>query len=112
MPNTTAPSNGESLAPSADSADAAPSGFSRLADLIARSPHSRGSIFELIKVLGITTEKEPDPDGKGRVALLLDDAAARLMAAAQRVHHGEVRIADLSGMVPLNPQTFQTLNTA
>jgi hypothetical protein len=111
MPDTAAPSNSEPLAPSAESADAAPSGF-RLADLIARSPLSRGSIFELIKALGITTEKGPGPDGKGRVAWLSDDAAARLMAAAQRVHRGEVRIADLSGMVPQTRQTPQTLAPA
>jgi hypothetical protein len=50
-----------------DTADATPSGV-RLADLIARSPLSRGSVFELIKALGITTEKGPGPDGMGRVA--------------------------------------------
>jgi hypothetical protein len=111
MPDTDTPSPGEPLAPSADSADAAPSGF-RLADLIARSPLSRGSVFELIKALGITTEKGPGPDGKGRVAWLSDDAAARLMAAAQRVHRGEVRIADLSGIVPQTRQTPQTLAPA
>ncbi len=76
MPNTIASSNGEPLAPSADSADPAPSGFSRLADLIACSPLSRRSILELIKVLGITTEKGPGPDNKGRVAWLSDEAAS------------------------------------
>jgi len=96
-------------ADSPDTADAMPSG-ARLADLVARSPLSRGSIFELIKALGITTEKGPGPDGKGRVAWLSDADAHQLFDAAQRVHRGEVRIADLaSGIAPLTPQTPQTL---
>jgi len=96
-------------ADSGDSADAMPSG-ARLADLITRSPLSRGSIFELVKALGIVTTKGPGPDGKGRVAWLSTPDAVRLMAAADRVHRGEVRIADLAhGIAPLTPQTPQTL---
>ena len=96
-------------ADSPDIADAMPSG-ARLADLITRSPLSRGSIFELIKVLGIVTTKGPGPDGKGRVAWLSDADAHQLLDAVQRVHRGEVRIADLAtGFVPLTQQTPQIL---
>jgi len=96
-------------ADSGDSADAMPSG-ARLADLITRSPLSRGSIFELVKALGIVTTKGPGPDGKGRVAWLSTADSVRLMAAADRVHRGEVRIADLaSGIASLTPLTPQTL---
>ena len=69
---------------------------SRLAELIEMLPLSRGSVFELIKALGITTSKGPGPDGRGRVAWLSDRDVARLSEAAFRVHHGQVRIADLA----------------
>ena len=59
-------------------------------------PLSRGSIFELIRALGITTTKGPGPDGKGRVAWLSDRDVARLTEAAFRVDRGEVRIRDLA----------------
>jgi hypothetical protein len=96
-------------ADASDTADAMPSGV-RLADFIARSPLSRGSIFELVKALGITTTKGPGPDGKGRVAWLSDADAHQLFDAAQRVHRGEVRIAHLAtGIAPLTQQTPQTL---
>jgi len=96
-------------ADSPDTADAMPSG-ARLADLIARSPLSRGSIFEMVKALRIVTTKGPGPDGKGRVAWLSTPDAVRLMAAAERVHLGEVRIVDLAhGIAPLTQQTPQTL---
>jgi hypothetical protein len=89
--------------PSADSpdvADALPDGV-QLAELIEALPLSRGSIFELVKVLGITTVKGPGPGGRGRVAWLSADDADRLATAAQRVHRGEVRIADLQGLASL-----------
>ena len=79
----------------------------RLAELIAELPLSRGSVFELLKALGITTEKGPGPDGKGRVAWLSADSADRVTTAAQRVHRGEVRIADLQ-----RQPTRQTPQTA
>ena len=78
-----------------DSADLQPEG-SRLAALIEMLPLSRGSVFELIKVLGITTGKGPGPNGKGRVAWLSDRDVEQLSEAAFRVHRGEVRIADLA----------------
>jgi hypothetical protein len=86
----------------------------RLAELIEQLPLSRGSVFELIKALGITTSKGPGPGGKGRVAWLSADSADRLADAAQRVHRGEVRIADLAGGLQRlqTPQTLQTGSAA
>ena len=81
---------------SPDTADAAADGV-RLSELIAALPLSRGSVFELIKALGITTAKGPGPEGRGRVAWLSADSADRLADAANRVNRGEVRIADLAG---------------
>ena len=78
-----------------DSADLQPEG-SRLAALIEMLPLSRGSVFELIKALGIATSKGPGPNGRGRVAWLSDRDVARLSEAAFRVHRGETRIADLA----------------
>jgi hypothetical protein len=83
------------MAPSADSA-AAVDGV-RLAELVDQLPLSRSSVFELVKALGITTEKGPGPGGKGRVAWVSGADADRLADAAQRVHRGEARIADLAG---------------
>lgn len=70
-------------------------------------PLSRGSVFELVKALNITTEKGPGPGGRGRVAWISSDSADRLVEAANRVHRGEVRIQDLSGLA--TQQTRQTV---
>lgn len=78
-----------------ESADAAADGV-RLAELAASLPLSRASVFEIIKVLGVTTAKGPGPGGRGRVAWLSPADAARVEAAAHAVHRGEVRIQDLS----------------
>jgi hypothetical protein len=103
------------MAPSADSADGeiSPSAHSavsvdgvRLTELIAALPLSRGSIFEIIKALGIVTTKGPGAGGKGRVAWVSNADGERLFDAAHRVNRGEVRIADLAGV--LTPQTRQT----
>ena len=94
---------------SGDTADAAVDGI-RLAELIEQLPLSRGSVFELIKATGIVTAKGPGPGGRGRVAWLSADDADRLATAAQRVHRGEVRIADLSGLATL--RTAQTMPAA
>jgi hypothetical protein len=91
---------------SADSADAVLEGV-RLAELIDALPLSRGSVFELVKVLGIVTDKGPGPGGKGRVAWVSADDAERLSDAAQRVNRGEVRIADLAGLA--TQRTAQTV---
>ena len=87
---------------SADSGDAAATvdGI-RLAELIGQLPLSRGSVFELIKALGITTQKGAGPGGKGRVAWVSSDDADRLTTASARVHRGEVRIQDLQGLATL-----------
>lgn len=69
----------------------------RLARLIDELPLSRGSVFELIKVLGITTQNGPGPNGRGRVAWVSDADAHRLAEAAGRVKRKEVRISDLAG---------------
>ena len=68
----------------------------QLAEFVANSPLSRGSIFELIKALGISTTKGPGPGGKGRVAWLSADDADRLDLAAQAVNKGTTKIADYS----------------
>lgn len=83
----------------------------RLAELIDRLPLSRGSVFELVRVLGIVTTKGPGPGGRGRVAWLSSADADRLSEAAHRVDRGEVRIADLSGGLQRRP-THQTLQDA
>lgn len=83
----------------------------RLAQLIDELPLSRGSVFELIKVLGITTAKGPGPGGRGRVAWVGAADADRLADAARRVDRGETRIADLAGGLQRQP-TLQTLQTA
>ena len=68
----------------------------QLAEFVANAPLSRGSIFELIKALGISTKKGPGPGGKGRVAWLSADDADRLDLAAQAVNAGKTKIADYS----------------
>jgi len=80
----------------------------RLAELIEQLPLSRGSVFELIKALGIVTVKGPGPDGRGRVAWLNSTDADRIADAASRVDRGEVRISDLAGSL----QTRQTQQTS
>jgi len=107
-------------APSADSADTAPTPSAdsaatvdgvRLSELIDQLPLSRGSVFELIKALGLVTVKGPGPNGRGRVAWVSAESADRLADAAHRVNRGEVRIADLAGGLVTQP-TRQTLQTA
>ena len=83
----------------------------RLAELVEQLPLSRGSVFELVKVLGIVTVKGPGPGNRGRVAWVSTADADRLAEAAARVHRGEVRIADLAGGLQRQP-TRQTLQTA
>lgn len=85
-------------ADSPDAADAVPDGV-RLAELIEQLPVSRGSVFELIKVLGIVTKNGPGPGNRGRVAWVSAESANRLTDAAQRVHLKEVKIAELGALV-------------
>jgi hypothetical protein len=104
------------MAPSALSPDSADPATAvvvdgvRLAELTEALPVSRGSVFELLKALGITTTKGPGPDGRGRVAWVSTSDADRLDEAAQRVARGDVRIADLAGglVSQRTPQTPQT----
>ena len=91
-------------------ADAVADGV-RLAELVDQLPLSRGSVFELVKVLGITTVKGPGPGGRGRVAWVTSADADRLSDAAGRGNRGEVRIAGLAGGLQRQP-TRQTLQTA
>jgi len=102
-------------APSPDSADTADTAAAvvdgvRLAELTEALPVSRGSVFELVKALGITTTKGPGADGRGRVAWVSGPDADRLTEAAQWVARGEVRIADLAGGL-VNQRTPQTPQT-
>lgn len=94
-------------------ADAVADGV-RLAELVDQLPLSRGSVFELVKALGIITVKGPGPGGRGRVAWLNSTDANRLAEAAARVHRGEVRIADLAGGLQRQPtrQTVETMPAA
>lgn len=78
----------------------------RLTELIEALPLSRGSIFEIIKALGIVTTKGPGPGGKGRVAWVSNADGERLFDAAHRVNKGEIRIADLAS--GLTQQTRHT----
>lgn len=93
------------LAPSPDSADPAAAVVDgvRLSELTETLPVSRGSVFELVKALGITTTKGPGPDGRGRVAWVSSTEAARLREAAQWVKDGKTRIADLAGGLVSQP---------
>jgi hypothetical protein len=100
-------------ADSADLADAVLDGV-RLSELIESLPVSRGSVFELVKALGIETAKGPGPGGRGRVAWLRSADADRLESAAREVAAGRLRIADVGAIVqsrqaPQTPQTEQTL---
>jgi hypothetical protein len=88
---------------SARAVDAVPDG-ERLSSLIERLPISRGSVFELVKVLGIETAKGPAPGGRGRVAWLSAADAVRLEDAAQEVAAGRLRIADAGGALAPSPQ--------
>lgn len=80
---------------SAGAVDAVPDGIT-LTELSAQLPLSRASVFELIKMLAIVTTKGPGLGGRGRVAWLSSADALRVSEAAEAVHRGEVRIADLA----------------
>lgn len=92
------------MEPSAESAVSVDG--ARLTELIEALPLSRGSIFEIIKALGIVTTKGPGPGGKGRVAWVSNTDGERLFDAAHRVNKGEIRIADLAS--GLTQQTRHT----
>lgn len=83
----------------------------RLAELIDALPLSRGSVFELVKALGIETVKGPGPEGRGRVAWLSSADADRLRDAAQEVAAGRRKISDFSVALTVSPQTPPTLPT-
>lgn len=86
----------------------------RLAELLPQLPVSRGSVFEIIKALGISTENGPGPGGRGRVAWVSTSDAERLRDAADRVFRKVVRIADLASGLQRQqtPQTPQTAHNA
>ncbi len=92
---------------SPDSADAVADGI-RLTELVEELPLSRSSVFELLKVLKITTDTGPGPTGKGRVAWVSAEDADTIRAAATRVKNKEIRIADLA----IGLQRRQTPQTA
>lgn len=98
---------------SADGADGSPAvdvivdGI-QLADLFHQLPLSRGSVFELIKALGIVTTPGKGPGGKGRVSWVTSADVARLREAAAAVHRKERKIADFAHGLQ-RPQTPQTL---
>lgn len=96
-------------ADSADAADAVLDGV-RLAELIESLPVSRGSVFELVKALGIETMKGPGPGGRGRVAWVGSHDADKLEAAAREVAAGRLRIADVGAIVQ-RQQTPQAMPT-
>jgi hypothetical protein len=92
---------------SARAVDAVPDG-ERLSSLIERLPISRGSVFELVRVMGIETMKGPGPGGRGRVAWLSAADAARLKDAAEEVAAGHLRIADAGGALAPSLQHLGT----
>ena len=92
---------------SADSPDTAVDGV-RLTELVEQLPLSRSSIFELLKVLKISTTNGPGPNGKGRVAWITAADSETITAAAGRVARKEIRIADLASGL----QRRQTPQTA
>ena len=68
----------------------------RLSELADELPLGRSSLFELIRGLGITTQKGPGAGGKGRVAWVSTKQADLLRESARAVHHGEKRISDFT----------------
>lgn len=80
---------------SADSPDTAVDGV-RLTELVEQLPLSRSSVFELLKVLKISTANGPGPNGKGRVAWISTADLETIKDAASRVARKEIRIADLA----------------
>ena len=108
-----APALSPDSAAAVDAVEALPDGV-RLAELVEALPLSRGSVFELVKALGIITAKGPGPGGKGRVAWLTGADADRVRRAAHEVAAGRLRIADVGGMVhrPQTPPTLATLQEA
>lgn len=89
------------VAPSPDSPDSADHALVtvdgvRLAELLPQLPVSRGSVFEIIKALGIKTQNAPGPGGRGRVAWISGKDAERLTDACRRVNDKEVKIAELA----------------
>lgn len=72
-----------------------PVGSALLTELIETLPLSRGSVFELIRALGITTIKSIPPEGKGRQAWVHPQDVPRLTQAAWDVNTGKTRIQDL-----------------
>ncbi|MFN9548358.1 MAG: hypothetical protein ACK6AD_15050 [Cyanobacteriota bacterium] len=67
-----------------------------LSDLIEQLPLSRGSVFELIKAMGIITTSGKGATGKGRVSWLSSADAVKLREAATAVHRKERKIADFA----------------
>jgi hypothetical protein len=103
------------MAPSADSPDSADALVAvvdgmLLSELIESLPLSRGSVFELIKALGITTQTGRAPGGKGRAAWLSSADANRLRDAAGAVNRKEAKISDFAQSLQ-TPRTLQTLAT-
>jgi predicted DNA-binding protein len=84
-----------------DSADTKPQNR-LLSDLIRELPLARGSIYQLIKELGIDTIMAPDPNNRGRVAWLTPDDCERLRDVAQKVANKEIKIADASIIADAN----------
>jgi hypothetical protein len=97
--------------PDAVAVDAQVEAGVRLAELIDALPLSRGSVFELVKALGIETVKGPGPEGRGRVAWLSSTDTDRLRDAAQEVAAGRRRINDYATALAVSPQTPPTLPT-
>jgi hypothetical protein len=97
--------------PDAVAVDAQADAGERLSELIDALPLSRGSVFELIKALGVQTIKGPGPGGRGRVAWVSSGDADRLRDAAQEVAASRRKISDYGAALVARPQTPPTLPT-
>lgn len=84
----------------------------RLSDLIDQLPVSRGSVFQLLKALEIKTIMGPGPNGKGRVAWLNADDAARLEEVAGKVAQKLVKIGEVGALARSlhTPQTQEMVS--
>jgi len=83
----------------------------RLLDLSEELPLGRSSVFELLKGLRIKSLKGPGRDGRGRCAWVTAADAALLRQAAQAVHEGKMRLADVGKLVRRHPSPLTKSST-
>jgi hypothetical protein len=82
-----------------DAIEATPDGI-RLSQWVAGAPVSRATAYQLLKVLGIETEKVPIHGSRAPVAVLNNQQVAAMDAAAARIASGTPLSAIAAAMVP------------